>query len=214
MRTPKTAKKKADYRVAVSDGDLRQPIALTDFLQGLGVVMRLPMRRPPTPAEPVAAAEPPKSGPRRPPTLAISLILASVIVAAFVVPPLLPKSSDPLPEPLIGRWHSPSPKYIDRGLEFREDALYMKRGPKESDIVRLPIRRVTVTPRQGSLAVEINYVENGATLALRLTLHDYAGMPAMELRNQPEIIWRKTAAPSVGGAVPQLLPPAALGGAR
>jgi hypothetical protein len=141
----------------------------------------------------------------------LSASLGSIIVVGLGATALLPDTSDDLPTALVGEWQSPTPKYADRGFAIRDGALYMKRGREEHETVRLPIARVRVRPtNSGSLAVEIAYLENGARLSFDLTLHDYAGTPAVELRNQPEVIWRKATAASPNGAPPAMgLPPAA-----
>ncbi|MGQ0640842.1 MAG: hypothetical protein ACT4P6_08775 [Gemmatimonadaceae bacterium] len=202
---PRLRKKKADYG-AVNDGDLRQAIDLNEFMHGVGRVMKLPQKTPPTPQQPVVAiAEPPQKPRSR--TVWISMSTTTVIVLGLLVAALIPDSNDPLPPQLIGRWYAASPRYAERGFEFRAGELFMKRGPEDGDLVRLVIEKVRVSPKNGSLNVEIGYLENGAPLSLRLTLHDYAGLPVVELRNLPDVVWRKFA-PASSDSVLDLLPAA------
>jgi hypothetical protein len=199
------SKRKSEYR-AVSDGDLRQPMGLTDFMHGLGVVMRLPQKRRPTP-EPVAVATPEKPRKPRSPVVWTSLTLCSIIALGIVFSTIIPERNDPIPEQLTGRWNSVSPRYPGRALEFQEGALYMKRGAEDTDRVRLPIKQVRVTPRNGSQHIAIRYVEDGATLSLNLTLHDYGGLAVIELQNLPDVVWRKVTGAAPNASPESLLPP-------
>ncbi len=203
MNKPNAAKRKPGYS-AVTDGDLTKPIGLTEFMNGLGLVLKLPRRRPTAPVPEETTEQTPKAPRSR--TLVISLTLASIIALVFVVQLLIPDSSDPLPEALTGSWYSSSPRYANRGIEFHDGALYMKRGIGDTNLVRLPIQRVRVRPKNDRLEVQIGYVENGSELSLDLTLHDYGGLAVVELRNMPDVLWRKAATTPNG--LSDLLPPA------
>jgi hypothetical protein len=188
---------------AVTDGDLRRPMGLSDFMNGLGLVMRLPQKRPPTP-EPVTAVvvEPEKPRTPRSKVVVISMTMFVVTTLGILASAVVPERNDPLPAQLTGRWQAISPRYAGRALEFRDGALFIKRGPEDSDIVRLRIQRVVVRPQNSSQRVAIEYLEDGAPVTLNLLLHDYGGMAMVELQNLPDVVWRKATAASPNGPLP------------
>jgi len=175
------------YR-AVTDGDLREAMELREFLTGIGAVMQLPTKEATRANEVIPPPRPRKKTRHR--WLVPAAILGSIAALALVVPAFIPKRSDPLPLTLVGRWHTQSPKYVDRGFEVRENALYMHRGARATDIAVLPIQRVRVTRGKGT-AVVIDYQEDGVTQSLGLTMHGSGGAMFVELHNQPDVKWRK-----------------------
>jgi len=208
MKMPRLKRKKKteDFR-SVADGDLSQPIDLTEFMHGVGRVMKLPEKPPPTPVKAVeAVVEAPKKPRSRIVMLSVTAVALVLIVLGLSA--ITSHASDELPPELLGRWQALSPKYAARGLEFREGALYMKRGTEDSDLVRLAINRVRVRPKNGSRHVIIDYMENGAILSLDLTLHDEGGIPVVELRNLPDVLWRKESAGAPQAGARAFLPPA------
>lgn len=178
------------YR-AVTDGDLREAMELGEFLTGLGVVMRLPTK--PTGVQKVVdAPKAPRKGRHRRWLIPIALV-GSIAAIALAVPAVMRLQNDPLPEALMGQWHTRSPKFADRGFEISSSALHMRRGLRASDVAVLPIRRVQVSPRGIITAVVIDYEENGVTQSLDLTMHGSGRATTVEIRNQADVVWRKRA---------------------
>lgn len=175
------------YR-AVTDGDLREAMELREFLTGIGAVMQLPTKETTRANEVIPTPQARKKSRHR--WLVPTAILGSIAALALVVPEVIPKRNDPLPPTLVGRWHTQSPKYADRGFEVRENALYMQRGARATDIAMLPIQRVRVTRGNGT-AVVIDYQEDGVTQSLGLTMRGSGGAMFVELHNQPDVKWRK-----------------------
>lgn len=175
-----------NYR-AVTDGDLRDAMELREFLTGLGVVMQLPTKRPTAVNEVV---KPPRTKTRRP-WLVPAALLGCIATFALAVPAVMPTRNDPLPPTLLGRWRTQTPKYADRGFEISNVALHMKRGQRATDIAVFPIRRVRVSPRGNHIAIAIDYEEDGVTQSLDLTMLGSGRGTFVEVRNQPDVIWRR-----------------------
>ncbi len=200
------------YR-AVKDGDLREPMHLGDFLMGLGIVLRLPGKKRAITAADIVADIPQNE--QRSRLVAVVLSLIVVIGLAATIPPLFPSRNDPLPPTLLGSWQTQTPKFAERGFEIRDKELRIKRGPAETDVAVLKIQRVRVTPRGADTAVEIEYMEDGARQSFDLTIHAFPAGAMLELRNQPEVVWRRTRSKPGSAAYPEGLglPPGALNAA-
>ena len=91
----------------------------------------------------------------------------------------------------MGRWHTLTPKFADRGFEISSTALHMRRGLRASDVAVLPIQRVRVSPRGTRTAVVIDYQEDGVTQSFDLVMSGSGRAASVEVRNQPEVVWRK-----------------------
>lgn len=177
------------YR-AVKDGDLREPMNLGDFLMALGIVLRLPGKERASTAGEIIEAIPAQ---KRHGSRLASIVLAAIvlILVAVALPSLFPDRSDRIPPRLIGSWQTLTPRFAQRGFEVRDNDLRVRRGPNETDVAVLAIRRVRVTQRGADTDVQIEYMEDGAPQSFDLTMHDTPGGPMLELKNQPDVVWRR-----------------------
>lgn len=122
---------------SLADGGLSESIALRDFLEGLGPLMRLPRKGV-------------KSDPRIPepddhrrnrlvPLFSLVLIGAVVAAGAWFI---MRTSGDVLPPDVLGSWKSDDPRYAGREFRLGPTMLTLQTGPDVADIVRYPIREV------------------------------------------------------------------------
>jgi hypothetical protein len=180
---------------SVTDGDLTKPIELDEFLNGVGLVMRLPAKedeKAPAPPVATAAAALPK-GKRRRKSLIVGACttLSTILVAVIALRAWDSRYSDVLPSTLIGSWQTDAVKYRDRAFTVSNETLQMQRGPSQSDVAAFSIKNVRVRNGQRGRNVEISYEENGVQQIFALTLEDLDGMSIVEVHNQPEIVWRR-----------------------
>jgi hypothetical protein len=103
----------------VKDGDLATPMELGDFLQQVGVVMRLPARRA-TPKAP-SAVETKRAVTRR---TAVALPVSAVLaLAAFAVVELRPAPPPQVPASIVGTWETMDRRYAGRQFIVSADSL-------------------------------------------------------------------------------------------
>lgn len=184
-----------DYYRSVTDGDLREPMELDEFLTGVGVVMRLPPKQPemeaPAPEAPAAPATPRAKRQRKTLIVAVCSTISALIIMGMAVQTWDNSYSDTIPPTLVGSWHTDAAKYKDRGFTITNEALTMQRGPNPSDAVTMPIKKVTARTAQRGRRVEVSYEENGVTQIMTFILEDLDGMSIVSVLNQPDIVWKR-----------------------
>lgn len=194
--------------VNLKDGDLENAVPLPDFMQELGVLLRLPKRQVTRPVVVIPETTvPPRRWNLRSAALATMAValLAAVGVARFSPAP----RPDPLPEELRGEWRTTNPKYRQRILSFTEDrvGLSMAEGetPSLHPIVAMSSRAVSDT-----VVISMTYRDDDGPVDFRVSLVKGA-RPLLWLSNPPDVVWEP-----VGRAVQATNPPSpdvqALGG--
>lgn len=184
--------------VNLKDGDLENAVQLPDFMQELGVLLRLPKRQD---TRPVVIVPETTIAPRRWNLRSAGLVvLAATLLAAVGLSRVAPTPKpDPLPEELRGEWRTTNPKYRQRVLSFTEDrvGISMADGqtPSLHPVVALSSRVVSDT-----VVLSMTYEDDGAPVDFRVSLVK-GGRPLLWLSNPPDVVWEP-----VGRAVKSPIP--------
>ncbi len=177
----------------VKDGNLSRSMELGDFMEQLGLVMRLPRRRkgkepdksPGGPVTASAATSGHSSGSWWGPVLLIGAVLALGYLA------LRPTAgSDPLPAAAVGRWITSDPRYIERGFALDSASIVFYTGSETADFTRHSIVGTTVRIENGKELVSLDYIVGDGTMTLAFWIEPGAE-PTIHFMNQPDIAWRR-----------------------
>jgi hypothetical protein len=189
----KKRKRSGLYR-SVKDGDLTTPIQLDEFLEGVGGVLRLPPKEPVKPAAAPARAPFTISLPRYWRLVPVPL-LGLALATWFLSRPSADQGTAVLPAPLVGTWITSDPRYKDRNFQISEGFVVFKNGERADDQTAHPIQRVVTEERADTTVATISYLEGNAPYELGLK-YIPRPKPTIILSNQPEMTWRREAAPN------------------
>ncbi|MEZ4457252.1 MAG: hypothetical protein R2882_12015 [Gemmatimonadales bacterium] len=179
------------YVTGIADGNLATPVRLRDYLQGVGVVFRLPKRDRKQEAR-EAAAEEAKKFRIRIPVRQIMMVLAPVAIAAvgyYAWDTFL--SSVPLPSEVVGTWSTEDGRYAGRNFWINQNAVAFQNGEKSDQFSVHPIKRVKTQQTGDTLKVSVNYEQDGSQITLSFAYRE-SPLPEVRLTNQPSVRWVRT----------------------
>ena len=121
------------------------------------------------------------------------------VVLGFLT--LFPGGPQALSPQLIGSWETPAGKYADRILQLSDSGIAFQQGPQKG-FARYPITGVTSKRNaDGALIYVVTYDNDGVAHQFSFIHQPVAN--TITLKNQPQVVWRKTEDPS------SILPPPA-----
>jgi hypothetical protein len=167
---------------AVTDGDLRDAMELDEFLTQLGVVLRLPPRRPTGSSLPVIVTLKPRSWGIS--VLAVCALFLAVIGALRLLPP----RTDPLPDALIGVWETWEPEYAGRRFEIKPTSLVLQTGEGIAAHRVFSIDNVRRGSGANTTWYTITYDDDGTPQTFVVSAQEGG---AVRVKNQRDIVWRK-----------------------
>jgi len=172
------------YHGSVADGNLAHSMELRDFLDRLGLIMRLPKKRKPKPEEAGAARSLPWK------KVLIGAGAAAVIFTASQVMSGMQKTSVTVPGDFLGTWRTDNKKYATRGFRISETQIELNTGQKGLPKVR-PIQSVDTRQSHDTTYLIIQYLEDNQPVEWQLAMA--SGSPGtLRFPHQPDIIWVKS----------------------
>lgn len=182
-------------RASIKDGDLANAMELGDFMEELGVVMRLPKRESgaaavpvpvPVQAQAMQAAQAVGSLARRRPVLPM---LAAATVIGFVGWQFRPAPVASVPTQVVGTWETSDPRYPGRQLVLGEHSVLVLLMAKPEGPAEV-VHRVTAKQVQDTLAVVLAYGASTPVAELALA---YVDKPTEQLvlRNTAGVVWTR-----------------------
>ncbi len=112
---------------------------------------------------------------------AAAILIVSGVMAA------MPKSSDPLPDALMGVWESTSERYSDRSFELQVDLVTFQQGVDE--FTTHPITGLEATPEDGGTIYVLRYDIGETEYDFSFVHQPDEGL--IRFKNQPQIKWYK-----------------------
>ncbi len=172
--------------VNLKDGDLENAVPLPDFMQELGVLLRLPKRQA---TRPVVIIPETTVAPRRINARAAALLVLAVAmlgVAGFSRLTPAPKP-EPLPDELHGEWRTKNPKYRERVLSFTEDRVGISMADGQAPSLH-PVTALSSKMVSDTVVLSMTYQDDGAPVDFRVSLVKGA-RPLLWLSNPPDVVW-------------------------
>ncbi len=113
--------------------------------------------------------------------------LVAVVVGILTLFPGAPQSLSPQ---LIGSWETSATKYADRILQLSDSAIAFEQGP-QNGFARYPIEGI-ISRRNadGALVYVVTYDNDGVAHQFSFVHQPVAN--TITLKNQPQVVWRKT----------------------
>lgn len=172
--------------VNLKDGDLENAVPLPDFMQELGVLLRLPKRQT---TRPVVIIPETTIAPRRVNARgAALLVLAVAMLGAAGFSRLTPAPKpEPLPEELHGEWRTSNPKYRERILSFTEDRVGISMADGQAPSLH-PVTGVSSKVVSDTVVLSMTYQDSGTPVDFRVSLVKGA-RPLLWLSNPPDVVW-------------------------
>jgi hypothetical protein len=188
---PETGATPKQRRTSMADGELRHPVELPTFLDGVAELMQLPPKASGEgrAAEPEAAAAPRRPASARQ-TALVSLLV--VLVAGVLLARALQSPVTTLPAELQGRWHTDAPNYAGRGLEITTTSLGFQTGEEAAPTPMYPIVRVRRSTTSEGTLFQVEYLQNGDRAELDF-LWQQAAPPEIRFVNQRGLVWTRSA---------------------
>ena len=175
------------YQGSVADGNLAHSMELRDFLDRLGLIMRLPKKRKPKPEEAAAAAAA-RSLPWR--RILIGAAAAAVIFTASQVMSGMQKTSVTVPGDFLGTWRTDNKKYETRGFRISATEIELNTGQKGLPKIR-PIQSVDTRQSHDTTYLVIQYLEDNQPVEWQMAMA--SGSPGtLRFPHQPDIVWTRT----------------------
>jgi hypothetical protein len=191
-------------RVSMADGELRQPVDLPVFLDGIGELMQLPPKgseRPKAPAQRVSRPTWRPGAPGR--QRALLLALGAVVATVVLVQVLRPKPVTTLPAALAGEWYTDAPRYAGRRLDITTTSLAFQDGEGAAAAPRHPIVRVRRAADAEGTLFRVEYQQGGDRAELDFVWRDVP-RPEIRFANQPDLVWTRGApADSIPATAPR-----------
>ncbi|TFG44379.1 MAG: hypothetical protein E4H41_07725 [Gemmatimonadales bacterium] len=177
----------------IADRSMVRSMELPDFMEQLGLIMRLPRRgkgkkSSDTSAEPVAKAAVKRSTPAAVWWGPLLLIGVALTLGYFALRPTA--GSDPLPSAAVGRWITDDPRYVERGFTLDSASVVFFTGSETADFTRHSIVGTTVRTENGQEHVSLDYVVADGTMTLAFWIEPGAE-PIIHFLNQPDIAWKQ-----------------------
>lgn len=172
--------------VNLKDGDLKHAVPLPDFMQELGVLLRLPKRQA---TRPVVIIPETTVAPRRVNARAAALLVLAVAMlggAGFSRLTPVPKP-EPLPTELHGEWRTKNPKYRERILSFTEDRVGISMADGQAPSLH-PVTALSSKMVSDTVVLSMTYQDDGAPVDFRVSLVKGAH-PLLWLSNPPDVVW-------------------------
>ena len=171
------------YHGSVADGNLAHSMELRDFLDRLGLIMRLPKKRKPKPDEAGAA------GAIQIPWRKVLVVggVAAIVVTASQVMSGMQKTKVDVPDQFLGSWRTDNKKYATRGFRISETQIELSAGQRGLPKVR-PIEAVTTREAHDTTYLTIQYLEDNRMVEWPIALIP-AAQPTIRFVHQPEIDW-------------------------
>lgn len=117
--------------------------------------------------------------------------LVAVVVGSLILFPGTPRSLSPQ---LVGSWHTSARKYADRTLQLSDSGIAFQQGP-QNGFAKYPITGVTSKRNaDGALIYVVTYDNDGVAHQFSFVHQPVAN--TITLKNQPQVVWRKTEDPS------------------
>ena len=180
-----------NYVTGIADGNLATPVKLRDYLQGLGVVFRLP-KRDRTQEAREAKAEAAAKVRIRIPVRQIMMVLAPAALAVAVYylwDGFL--ASTPLPSEISGTWSTEDGRYAGRNFWINQKAVAFQNGAKSDQFSVHPVKRIRSEQRADTLFLSVEYEQDGNPITLSFAYRDIP-RPEIRLANQPKVRWWRT----------------------
>jgi len=178
------------YHGSVADGNLAHSMELRDFLDRLGLIMRLPKKRKAKPEQAGAAAMAANLPWRK---ILIAGSVAAVIFTASQVMSGMQAPEVHVPPQFLGTWRTDNKHYATRGFRISETEVELSVGQRGQTKVR-PIQSVTTSERHDTTYLTIQYLEDKQTVDWPIAMIP-AAQPTIRFVHQPEINWVKSTAP-------------------
>jgi hypothetical protein len=179
------------YVTGIADGNLATPVRLRDYLQGVGVVFRLPKRNRKREAAEAAAAEAKKFKVRIPVRRILMALgpIALAVIGYYAWDAFL--ASVPLPSEVSGTWSTEDGRYAGRNFWINQNAVAFQNGEKTDQFSVHPVKRIRKQQVADTLRLTIDYEEDGKPVTLSLSYQDIP-RPEIRLANQPKVYWYRT----------------------
>jgi hypothetical protein len=177
----------------VTDGNLTRSMELGDFMEQLGLVMRLPRRRKGKEADTQPAKPPTPAGTKRPAAAGVwwgPLLLVGIVLLLGYLALRPSVGNDPLPPAAFGRWITDDPRYVERGFTLDSLSVVFYTGSETADFTRHSIVGTTVRTDHGKELVSVDYLVGDGTMTLAFWVEPGAE-PTIHFMNQPEIAWKR-----------------------
>jgi hypothetical protein len=171
------------YHGSVADGNLAHSMELRDFLDRLGLIMRLPKKRKPKPEDAGAA------GAIQIPWRKVLVVgaVAAIVVTASQVMSGMQKTKVDVPDQFLGSWRTDNKKYATRGFRISETQIELAAGQRGLPKIR-PIEAVTTREAHDTTYLTIQYLEDNRMVEWPIALIP-AAQPTIRFVHQPEIDW-------------------------
>jgi hypothetical protein len=175
----------AAARRSLVDGELKTPVALSDFLHGIGPLFRLSEKQ--RAKLNVTAVEGSKAGPRLPLKYLIPGLAAMAVVAGLMWFGSSAEAS--IPDDLVGEWSTTTKLYVGRGFKIQPDTitLFMGNGIYE----RYRISDVQKTSAGDSTQYQVTYLDRDRPVVFGFWY--VTSSAVIRLPHQPAVTWKKGA---------------------
>ncbi|MEP6574677.1 MAG: hypothetical protein ABJD11_18395 [Gemmatimonadota bacterium] len=173
-------------RRSLVDGELKTPVALNDFLHGIGPLFRLADKQ--RIKLKAAVIEETKGGTRLPLKFLIPGLVAAAVITGLMW--FGGSAQAGIPDALIGEWSTTTKLYAGRGFRIQPDTitLFMGNGIYE----RHRISDVQKTAAGDSTNYQVTYLDRDRPVVFGFWYVSAPG-PVIRLPHQPAVTWKKGA---------------------
>jgi hypothetical protein len=182
----------AKKRHSMADGDLREPVDLPEYLEGVGELLRLQSREGEQgrAGDEAARTAPDRATGRR--RRHAVVLLGAAAIAIFVLVRVLHLGTErTLPVALEGTWRTDAEAYAGRTLEITPSTLSFRVGDVAATGGRYRIVRVRrSTVAEGTL-FRVDYLQGGNPLEFSFVWRA-SPQPEIRFENQKNLVWTRS----------------------